>query len=139
MRGTASGRATMASVPRTSVAPTWLAVGSQRWAAAEAVAAGGLGKLAKKVQNGDPHRKRKGNWWCCNGTPRQADLSLEKGDTNINQMFKTSQGHPLVVIDTIEGGALANWLMVDTKVNAQSKPSDHESVYNIRCSTVMGR
>ena len=37
MRGTASGRATMASVPRTSVAPTWLAVGSQRWAA-EAVA-----------------------------------------------------------------------------------------------------
>jgi hypothetical protein len=40
----------------------------QRWAA-EAVTAGGLDKLAKKVQNGDPHRKRKGNWWCCNGNP----------------------------------------------------------------------
>ena len=68
----------------------------------------------------------------------QASLSLEKGDTTMNEMFKTSQSHPLVVVDAIDSHPQANWLMVDTKVNAQSKASDHESVYNVRCSTVMG-
>ena len=28
--------------------------------------------------------------------------------------------------------------MLDAKVNPKSKDADHESIYNIRCSTVMG-
>ena len=60
-----------------------------------------------------------------------------RGDTTMNKMFKKSQTHPLLVLDS-KAYVSENWLMLDGKVCRQSKASDHESVYNIRCSTVMG-
>jgi hypothetical protein len=85
-----------------------------------------------------PTRKQQHNWWWNNGDPpAQATLSLRRGDTSMNRMFLESEGHPLLVVDSISGRDM-NWLMLDGKVNQKSKAADHQSIYNIKVTTVMG-
>ena len=126
-------------VSRAHLASRW-----QSWAK-ERVELGGLAKVAKNVSVEFADRECQGNWWYNkgvppDGTPKQVTLSLRRGDTAMNRMFETSQTHPLLVVDDLFTASRlkTNWLMLDGKVNAQSRASDHESPYNIRCSTVMG-
>ena len=89
----------------------------QQWAA-KAVEAGDLTRLAAMTHANHPNRTCKGHWWWCSGHPPvQADLSLEKGDTNMTEMLEVAQSHPLTALDG-PGKPLSNWLMVDTKVNS---------------------
>ena len=76
---------------RASLASRW-----QQWAVA-----GGLVKVATIVSVHKADRKRQGNWWWNKGSPpRQATVSLWRGDTTMNEMFKRSQTHPLLVVDS---------------------------------------
>jgi hypothetical protein len=61
-------------------------------------------------------------------------VSLWRGESTRNEIFKRSQTHPLLVVDR-KANMTENWLMLDGKVCRQSKASDHESV----CSTVPER
>ena len=87
-----------------------------------------------KVNN--PKRKHTaGNLWWNNGSPpRQATLALKRGDTDMNSMFSSMKQHPLAV--GRDGKTL--WMMLDGKVNARSKADEHESVYNVKLSTILG-
>ena len=64
----------------------------------------------------------------------QATLALKRGDTSMNEMLTALGEHPLVVA----GEGDRNWLPLDGKVNPVSSKQDHESVYNVKLTTVLG-
>ena len=49
---------------------------------------------------------------------------MKRGSTDMNAMFENMKKHPLAVGSDGE----SNWVMLDGKVNAQSKADQHESV-----------
>ena len=87
-----------------------------------------------KVDN--PKRKHTvGNlWWNNSSPPRQATLALERGSTSMNSMFSNLKQHPLAV----GSDGKSNWMMLDGKVNTRSKAIAHESVYNVKLTTIVG-
>ena len=49
-------------------------------------------------------------------------------------MFENMKKHPLAVGSDGE----SNWMILDGKVNARSKADQHESVYNVKLTTILG-
>ena len=49
-------------------------------------------------------------------------------------MFEKLQRHPLVLGSRGEH----SWIVLDGKVNARSKVTEHESVYNVKLTTILG-
>ena len=72
-------------------------------------------------------------WWNKGSPPRQATLALMRGVTSMNTMFSNMQEHPLAV----GSDGWSNMMVLDGKVNAQSKANQHESVYNVKFTTVL--
>ena len=73
-------------------------------------------------------------WWNKSQPPVQANLSLERGYTTMNTMFAKLQRHPLVIGSRGE----YTWIVLDGKVNARPKVTEHESVYNVKLTTILG-
>ena len=73
-------------------------------------------------------------WWNKSQPPVQANLSLERGYTTMNTMFAKLRWHPLVIGSRGE----YSWIVLDGKVNARSKVIEHESVYNVKLTTILG-
>ena len=51
----------------------------------------------------------------------------------MNTMLERLKEHPLAV-----GSDGSNWLMLEGKVNERSQPDEHESVYNVKLTTILG-
>ena len=52
----------------------------------------------------------------------------------MNTMFENMKKHPLAVGSDGE----SNWMILDGKVNTRSKADAHESVYNVKLTTILG-
>ena len=52
----------------------------------------------------------------------------------MNSMFSNMKQHPLAV----GSDGKSNLMILDGKVNAQSKADAHESVYNVKLTTILG-
>ena len=59
---------------------------------------------------------------------------MQRGSTRINAMYHKTQQHPLAFGSD---GELVNCMMLDGKVNTQSKATAHESMYNIKLTTIL--
>ena len=73
-------------------------------------------------------------WWNKGLPPSQATLALKRGSTDMNSMFDNMKKHPLAV----GSDGMSNWMILDGKVNAQSKVDQHESMYNVKLTTILG-
>ena len=73
-------------------------------------------------------------WWNKGSPPHQATLALKRKSTDMNSMFANMKRHPLAV----GSDGKSNWMILDGKVNAQSKVDQHESVYNVKLTTILG-
>ena len=113
----------------------------QQWAVSVHHGCLDMSPLPVQVSAYRPDRRQPGNWrWSKAWPPVQATLSTRRHHTYMNEMLYVSQTHPLLTVAQSCCGAavsLSPWLLEDSKVNNQSKPEHHESVYNIRCMTVM--
>ncbi len=86
--------------------------------------------------NFDNNRKERHNWWWNKGSPpRQASLSLIRGDTSMFEMQECFFTHPLAVGS--DGDDPEWWAMLEGKVR-NTRDSDHESTYNIKFTTTLG-
>ena len=61
-------------------------------------------------------------------------MALKRHCTDMNSMYSNMQQHPLAV----GSDGKSNWMILDGKVNAQSKAEEHESVYNVKLTTILG-
>ena len=106
---------------------------ASRWQQYSATTQGPSATLTKV---GNPKRRSTvGNlWWNKGSPPHQATLALKRGPTDMNTMFSNLKQHPLAV----GSDGKSNWMMLDGKVNAQSKADQHESVYNVKLTTILG-
>ena len=120
----------------------------QRFTAVLALCLLGMAGLAQAAQDprqdhsatlttvDNPTRKHEvGNlWWNKGSPPRQATLALKGGSTEMTQMISNMKQHPLAV----GSDGKSNWMILDGKVSAQSKADQHESVYNVKLTTILG-
>ena len=73
-------------------------------------------------------------WWNKGSPPHHATVALKRGSTDTNSMLSNMKQHPLAVGSDRE----SNWMILDGKVNAQSKADQHESVHNVKLTTILG-
>ena len=84
------------------------------------------------------NQKRKhtaGNlWWNKGSPPMQATLSLKRRYTNMNIIYNNALEHPLVV----GSDGFTHVMLLEGKVNGVYTAADHESLYNLLLTTVLG-
>ena len=72
-------------------------------------------------------------WWNEGEIPKQANVALMRGCTTMIAMLERLQQHPLAV----GSDGNSNILILEGKVNAKSIAPQHESIFNVKLTTVL--